>query len=230
MTSLTWSELTARQPALTALEKDARQLAAAIRHAQSTSLALGPNFSPYCIWHGSAAEPYGPHHGFKTHLDKYVGWHCGVRDGVLNTQEAYMLAYEHLSDVLHGINPICKTASVRVRRSVRIQKLKPVPAPRQPRWHAHIPTGAGVYVIAAPDGIYKIGMARNIQKRVCNINTHVPFTLILTAAILTDDPTGVEKRLHRQYHDKQVKGEWYRLSDDDIQEISAGAEHDPQSA
>jgi hypothetical protein len=42
---------------------------------------------------------------------------------------------------------------------------------------------------------------------------------VVKAIIETGDPASLEKQLHRAYHDKRVKGEWFRLDDDDIEAI-----------
>jgi hypothetical protein len=234
MLQLTWADLTTRQPALTKLEDKAKEL-----HRDSVANGI---WAADAIWHGYAKPPYGPHHGFKNQLRRYVGWDAPIKDSVVNSQQAYNLAYDHLYEVLCWVtasaNPrlvsCLKSLTVQPSHSMRKEKApkpmpaprvrmakapKPAPLPRQPHRHAYLPTTSGVYIIASPDSIYKIGMAKNIQQRVRGIDTHVPFVLVVKAIIETGDPASLEKQLHRAYHDKRVKGEWFRLDDDDIEAI-----------
>lgn len=108
----------------------------------------------------------------------------------------------------------------------RVHVPKPKPEPRAKREYAHaeVTTQPGVYVIASPDGVYKIGMAKNIRNRVRSINTHVPFDLQITLVIQTDSAAGLERTLHSMFRHKCVKGEWFRLDATDFDRIKSVAD------
>lgn len=62
--------------------------------------------------------------------------------------------------------------------------------------------------------LYKIGKARDVDKRVKTYRTHNPkFELI---KIIEGD---CERSLHSIYHHKRIKGEWFDLDDYDLSKI-----------
>ena len=72
------------------------------------------------------------------------------------------------------------------------------------------------YIVSDASGYYKIGRSRDVVLRFKGLTTGNP-TLRLVA-IINDD---VESILHSENVNKKVKGEWYRLSESDIQSIIA---------
>lgn len=69
-------------------------------------------------------------------------------------------------------------------------------------------------VLDEATGYTKIGKSKDIHTRLQIIKTHVPLCQLI--GYITDD---VEKELHARYSDKKIKGEWFNLSDKDIQDI-----------
>lgn len=76
-----------------------------------------------------------------------------------------------------------------------------------------------VYLLQSPTGAYKIGVASNPTKRIERLEVKLPFEIEPVCVIQTDDMYGLEKALHRQFADKRVNGEWFRLSNDDVEII-----------
>jgi hypothetical protein len=76
-----------------------------------------------------------------------------------------------------------------------------------------------VYILRSADGYYKIGRAKDVQARVKSIAAFVPFAVEIVHTIQTDNMVRLERGLHRAYEaaEKRVNGEWFRLSDDDIE-------------
>src|ERR1051326_7180735 len=72
-----------------------------------------------------------------------------------------------------------------------------------------------VYIAAAEGGLYKIGQSRNPEKRLKRFSD-VPFGLQLLHQIETDDCRWLERRLHDQFWESRVSGEWFRLSKDEV--------------
>src|ERR1051326_7588510 len=64
-----------------------------------------------------------------------------------------------------------------------------------------------VYIAAAEGGLYKIGQSRNPEKRLKRFSD-VPFGLQLLHQIETDDCRWLERRLHDQFWESRVSGEW----------------------
>jgi predicted transcriptional regulator with HTH domain len=85
---LTWRELVRREPYLRYLLEAAR--------CQKDD----PSKPSYCanyVWYTY----------FKPQLERYVGWFARVKDGVVNTSEAYDLAYEKIYNAL----PNCRNCN-----------------------------------------------------------------------------------------------------------------------
>lgn len=80
-----------------------------------------------------------------------------------------------------------------------------------------------VYLISSTDGHYKIGRSTDPSRRLKELKpgTILPIDFVLEHQIETNDMSALERRLHIQYADKRHKGEWYRLTEDDVQAIKS---------
>ena len=80
---------------------------------------------------------------------------------------------------------------------------------------------AGIIYLVRCDGekYYKIGVSRNLLKRITDIEHDCPFYIVLLFWAYTPDPFQVERDLHTQYANKRIKGEWYRLTRKDVEDI-----------
>lgn len=78
------------------------------------------------------------------------------------------------------------------------------------------PRDGFVYLLRAENGTYKIGRARNVQQRLHDIAKFVPFRVELMHVIATPDMPRLESRLHRCFADRRVNGEWFALTDTDV--------------
>jgi AraC-like DNA-binding protein len=64
--------------------------------------------------------------------------------------------------------------------------------------------------------VIKIGVAVNINQRICELNTASPINLILVAAIQSKDPYTLEQYLHKTFGKNRLNGEWFELMPDMI--------------
>lgn len=76
-----------------------------------------------------------------------------------------------------------------------------------------------VYIIKKA-GLYKIGASRNPKKRIKSFAKTPPFNIETIHIIYSKDMYAFEGRLHRMFSDKNIKGEWYSLDIEDLEEIN----------
>lgn len=82
------------------------------------------------------------------------------------------------------------------------------------------PTGGFVYVIRSKYG-FKIGKTVNLKQRTRLFAVKLPFENSVEHYAWFDDYTQAERALHIQYHDKRLEGEWFNLSEIDLNEIKS---------
>lgn len=71
-----------------------------------------------------------------------------------------------------------------------------------------------VYFIEATGlDLVKIGAARNLARRLKELQTGCPVPMKVWGGILTDDPPGLERRLHHQFAEHRSRGEWFALAE-----------------
>lgn len=78
---------------------------------------------------------------------------------------------------------------------------------------------AFVYVIEHELGPLKIGVSTNPGQRLKDLQTSCPYELEVRGLIETEQPFGVEKRLHEKFEDSQKRGEWYDLSPEQLETL-----------
>lgn len=67
---------------------------------------------------------------------------------------------------------------------------------------------------------YKIGIADDVKSRLMQIQTHSPFQVTLICTFQWTHPETLEKQLHFEFHEKLVRGEWFKLTEDDVKSFS----------
>lgn len=65
----------------------------------------------------------------------------------------------------------------------------------------------------------KIGRSKDVDKRFLQFNTPIPFNIQIMHRIKCSDYISAENFFHKFFENKRVKGEWFKLSDLDIQSI-----------
>jgi predicted GIY-YIG superfamily endonuclease len=69
-----------------------------------------------------------------------------------------------------------------------------------------------IYFIQSGYGAIKVGMAKNPEKRLANMQTSIPKSLRLLAAIPLPDrksARALERELHDLFKDERIRGEWF---------------------
>lgn len=85
-----------------------------------------------------------------------------------------------------------------------------------------------VYVLHC-NGVYKIGLSKDVSQRITEIQPVMPYPVTVVFVIETIDMRALEIQLHEQYAGKRLNGEWFALTEQDIENIKAG-EYDGQLA
>lgn len=73
-----------------------------------------------------------------------------------------------------------------------------------------------VYVLRSASNHYKIGRARDVEKRVKGIQTSSPIKIDLIHYFSCKDAGKVERYLHRLFDDARIQGEWFVLDKDQV--------------
>lgn len=68
---------------------------------------------------------------------------------------------------------------------------------------------------------YKIGIAKDVDKRIRQMQGGNPFELKLVHAFRSRDPHGDEALLHAYFRGGRIRGEWFRLDVRDVERISS---------
>jgi hypothetical protein len=80
--------------------------------------------------------------------------------------------------------------------------------------------GKQVYVVRnAETGFYKIGSSGELKKRMVNLQTANSTKLELVLNVEVDNASDVERAMHLHFVSKQVMGEWFNLTGQDIEEL-----------
>ena len=72
-----------------------------------------------------------------------------------------------------------------------------------------------VYLMKSGDH-YKIGKSEDIERRVKEVRTQMPESLVLVHTIKTDDTSGIEQYWHKRFQNQRLNGEWFKLSRADV--------------
>jgi hypothetical protein len=78
-----------------------------------------------------------------------------------------------------------------------------------------------VYVIATRELDYiKIGKTKSLKQRLSNLQSGCPFHLHLWLGIRTSKADEIEKFLHKRYEEDNLRGEWFCLSTQQLDELA----------
>ena len=78
--------------------------------------------------------------------------------------------------------------------------------------------GNAVYIMKSGDA-YKIGFTNDVKSRMIDIQLANPNLITLEHVIYTNNHVEVESMLHEIFSAKNIRGEWYMLSDTDVAHI-----------
>lgn len=87
----------------------------------------------------------------------------------------------------------------------------------------HSKIAGHIYLLKDSSGYIKIGCSENYKKRVRSLQYSNP-TVKVIKLIKTKDIIGLESLLHETFAHRRIKGEWFSLTDDDMNQIDKIAE------
>ena len=76
-----------------------------------------------------------------------------------------------------------------------------------------------VYLLQSPRSMYKIGRTGDVKKRLLAIKREYPIKIRLIHSFYCDDSVKVESYLHMMFYEQQLQGDWFRLSDEQVEWI-----------
>jgi len=76
-----------------------------------------------------------------------------------------------------------------------------------------------VYLLRADNALVKIGITIDFRRRLATLNTLMPYSLEVVLLIDCDNCISLEQLLHSRFASKRIRGEWFRLCDDDIEQL-----------
>lgn len=76
-----------------------------------------------------------------------------------------------------------------------------------------------VYFLYADNGLTKIGCTKTLDERIGQLTVSLPYRLVLKMAIKTTQYKELEMHLHEQYASSRARGEWFVLTDQDMNYI-----------
>jgi hypothetical protein len=78
-----------------------------------------------------------------------------------------------------------------------------------------------VYLLSSDIGVFKIGKAIDITKRVKSLGVKIPIQVTLIHSFRSDDYSSAELALHEKFASKRTEGEWFKLDEDDVEYIKS---------
>lgn len=75
-----------------------------------------------------------------------------------------------------------------------------------------------VYLLKAGPN-YKIGIAASVERRATDLQTGCPFPVEIIGQWAHGEVRKIERQLHEMFGHKKIRGEWFSLSDRDVDDI-----------
>lgn len=76
-----------------------------------------------------------------------------------------------------------------------------------------------VYILKTSDNIYKIGVTKDVDKRIKQLQTGSTEKITLVDKFLSEYPFKLESYFHYKYKDNKVNGEWFYLSEENLNDF-----------
>lgn len=80
-----------------------------------------------------------------------------------------------------------------------------------------------VYLVAAANGLVKVGSASDVEKRMSLLRCQSPIAVELIYTLACHKAGAVERAIHDKFRNYHDHGEWYRFSEEDIERVKSYA-------
>jgi hypothetical protein len=92
-----------------------------------------------------------------------------------------------------------------------------------PYWTGQHLEGGYIYCLHDQQGHYKLGLTKHLDQRIKQLSTQPPFEISLVFAFKVVFARDYEAFLHHRFREKRLRGEWFRLSSEDVESIRSDA-------
>lgn len=100
-------------------------------------------------------------------------------------------------------------------RAIPPERLNPIEVIGEPTAG---PKAGVVYLLKSAYG-YKVGRTRNVPARMRAFGVHLPITYTIPLCAWFEDCHVAERRYHDMFVNKRINGEWFDLTDQDVEKI-----------
>jgi hypothetical protein len=74
-----------------------------------------------------------------------------------------------------------------------------------------------VYILKTGKNLFKIGKTQDLHRRLAAYRTHLPIDFRVVRQYPAANMSALEESLHIVFQHRRIQGEWFRLTDDDLQ-------------
>lgn len=75
-----------------------------------------------------------------------------------------------------------------------------------------------IYIIQEEHGLVKIGITADFERRLKTLSAMMPYDLCVITVLNTPIASQLEKAMHDHFAAQRIKGEWFRLSRDELKQ------------
>lgn len=140
----------------------------------------------------------------------------------IQDQGGSVLSVEDCKTIIDGLKNFCKlykqdavdvhNQKMKIMHEQELEDLKNRPVPKRSDQDGY------VYILWSRHG-YKVGKALNYKERTSNLITKLPFKCITFVVLKVKSYTVAEKESHNLVHIKRINGEWFDLTERDMNQI-----------
>jgi hypothetical protein len=137
--------------------------------------------------------------------------------GYVPTSEEFWTFVDHVARFYNVASDEDIQAHNRRRYAEDIERYQAAAHPPRPAPKRRVEPGF-VYLLKG-QGYYKIGRAKDPHRRSETLAVQLPFPTEMVAHVHSPDYKALEAELHQRFVDKRLNGEWFDLSDEDVEYI-----------